>query len=311
MNILVAYDGSDCAKAAMDDLQLGGLPTNAKALVLAVAEGWPVLTSGTFGTLGEQGVLQSPQAVESAAVLADDAMDEAEELSKEGADRLKALFPGWEIEARASGGGAAHTIIETAEAFPADMVVVGSHGRSAVERLFFGSVSQKVARYAPCGVRVARGRSDRGDGPPRLVIGFDGSSESHAAVSAVAQRRWPAGTQAWVLTALDIRLSATFPTFGDGDAIKVVERQAQAAAAMLRDAGLESACELRPGYPNRLLIQESQAKDADCLFVGARGVTRLERFLMGTVSSAVIGRAHCSVEVIREQVTKAAAKVVG
>lgn len=308
MNILIAYDGSDCAKAAMDDLQLAGLPTAAQALVLAVAEGWPILTSGTFGTLGEQGVLQSPQAVQSAAVLADDAMDEAGELAKEGADRLKDLFPGWEIEARASGGGAAHTIIEAAEALPADMVVVGSHGRSAVERLFFGSVSQKVARYAPCAVRVARGSSDRGVGPPRLVIGFDGSSESHAAVSAVAQRRWSRGTQAWLLTALDIRLSATFPTFGDDDAIKPLEGQARSAAAMLRDAGLEAACELRPGYPNRLLIQEAQARDADCLFVGARGATRLERFLMGTVSSAVIGRAHCTVEVIRERATKDPAK---
>ena len=139
-----------------------------------------------------------------------------------------------------------------------------------------------------------------------ILIAYDGSSESQDAVTAVAQRRWPAGAQAWLITALDIRLSATFPTFGDDDPIKPLERQARSDAKMLREAGLDAVCELRPGYPNRLLIQEAQAKDADCLFVGARGITRLQRFLMGTVSSAVVARAHCTVEVIRERAIRRA-----
>ena len=309
MNILIAYDGSDCANAAIDDLKLAGLPMDAHAVVLSVAEAWPILTTGGFGTLGEQGVLQSPQSVQSAAILAGDAMDEARVFAKQGADRLKGLFPGWQVEGRACGGSPARTILDVAEEWAAELVVVGSHGRSAMERMFFGSVSQKVARYAPCCVRVARGHADRAASPARLVIGFDGSSESRAAVTAVAQRSWPAGTQAWLVTALDIRISATLPTFGDDDAIKPLERQARSAVAMLCEAGVDAACELKPGYPNRLLIQEAEARDADCLFVGARGVTRLERFLMGSVSSAVIARAHCTVEVIRERGTKHAAKV--
>lgn len=308
MNILIAYDGSDCADAAIDDLQLAGLPAGAFAQVLAVAEDWPTFTSGAFGMMGEQGVLQSAQVVQGARVLADDAMDEAALLARQGADRLRSLFPDWQVETQTFGGAAAHAILDTAEMWPADLIVVGSHGRSAVERIFFGSVSQKVARYATCSVRVARGRPDRVAAPPRLVIGFDGSSESQAAVTAVARRRWPAGTQAWLLTAVDVRLSATFPTFAEDDAIKPLERQARSAADLLRTAGIEAVAELLPGYPNRLLIHEAEARDADCLFVGAKGASRLERFLMGTVSSAVIARAHCTVEVIRERTTPEPAK---
>jgi len=47
-------------------------------------------------------------------------------------------------------------IVSAAEAEHADMIVVGSHGRGAVGRLFLGSVSEHVVRNAPCPVLVVR-----------------------------------------------------------------------------------------------------------------------------------------------------------
>ena len=49
-------------------------------------------------------------------------------------------------------------IVSAAEAERADMIVVGSHGRGAVGRLFLGSVSEHVVRNAPCPVLVVRPR---------------------------------------------------------------------------------------------------------------------------------------------------------
>ena len=51
--------------------------------------------------------------------------------------------------------------------------------------------------------------------------------------------------------------------------------------------------------PKRLLLSEAESHDADCIFVGARGLSRFERLLLGSVSTAVVTRAHCSVEVVR------------
>ena len=49
-------------------------------------------------------------------------------------------------------------IVSAAEAERVDLVLVGSHGRGAVGRLFLGSVSEHVVRNAPCPVLVVRPR---------------------------------------------------------------------------------------------------------------------------------------------------------
>jgi nucleotide-binding universal stress UspA family protein len=51
-------------------------------------------------------------------------------------------------------GEAAAAICREAAARRADVIVVGSHGRTGVRRLFLGSVSERVVRHAPCPVLV-------------------------------------------------------------------------------------------------------------------------------------------------------------
>lgn len=53
-------------------------------------------------------------------------------------------------------GHAAEEIVQAAEDEKADLVVVGAHGKSAIERFFVGSVSDRVMRHAPCSVLVIR-----------------------------------------------------------------------------------------------------------------------------------------------------------
>jgi nucleotide-binding universal stress UspA family protein len=53
-------------------------------------------------------------------------------------------------------GNPAAKIIEGAKGWPADLIVIGSHGRGGVQRLLLGSVAESVVRHAPCPVLVVR-----------------------------------------------------------------------------------------------------------------------------------------------------------
>ena len=56
-------------------------------------------------------------------------------------------------------GKPATKIVEAAKNWPADLIVIGSHGRGGVERLLLGSVAESVVRHASCPVLVVRART--------------------------------------------------------------------------------------------------------------------------------------------------------
>jgi nucleotide-binding universal stress UspA family protein len=70
---------------------------------------------------------------------------------------IKAPAPTVTIEHRLLEGTAATVIAETAEETAADLIVMGTHGRSGLTRLVMGSVAEEVLRRAPCPVLTVRG----------------------------------------------------------------------------------------------------------------------------------------------------------
>jgi nucleotide-binding universal stress UspA family protein len=188
-------------------------------------------------------------------------------------------------------------VIERADEWRPDLIVVGSHGRSALGRFMLGSVSQKVATEAHCSVRVARGRDSDAEAPARLLIGVDGSPDAEAAVTAVTTRVWPADSKARVVIALDDVVSEVIDQIEGGRAW--IRETIEAAGARLRAAGLTVSSQIRKGDPKSILPAEAESWGADSIFVGARGLSRFERFRLGSVSAATAARAHCSVEVVR------------
>jgi nucleotide-binding universal stress UspA family protein len=199
-------------------------------------------------------------------------------------------------------------VIKQADTWQPDVVIVGSRGRTALGRLLLGSVSQKILIEARCSVRVGRSHRQTGAPPIRLLIGVDGSPDAAAAVHAVATRQWPPGTAVRLVTVLDARMrTALIPprlveswvTAGDEEEHTWVPRMVEAMAEPLRTRGLLVSSVMKVGDPKQVLLNEAEHWGADCVFVGARGLSRIERFLLGSVSSAVAARAHCSVEVVR------------
>jgi hypothetical protein len=102
--------------------------------------------------------------------------------------RLRTVFPAWDVRAEALVGSPASAILNTANEWKPDLIVVGSHGRSALGRFIMGSMSQKIVTEAHCSVRVTRGHGIDAGAPVRILLGFDGSFDSRAAVRTVASR---------------------------------------------------------------------------------------------------------------------------
>jgi nucleotide-binding universal stress UspA family protein len=137
----------------------------------------------------------------------------------------------------------------------------------------------------------------------------DHSADGDAAVAAVCNRSWPEGSEAALLSVVDTVMLVNADS-GEPASAKWIEvsdeknwdevRQLFAADAQrLREAGLHAEVLIRRGNPADQLLEEANTWGADCIFVGARGTRGMDRLLLGSVSSAVAARAHCSVEVVR------------
>lgn len=303
MKILIAYDGSDCADAALDDLRRAGLPRrNVEALVLSVAEVWlPPPPSSSYEIVEAVRVAQNPTTLQKDYAKGSQSVEEALRLARQARERLQKSFPEWEVSAEVSNGSPAWEVISHADSWKPDLIVVGSHGRSVFGRFVLGSVSQKVLTEARCSVRVARGRVEADDAPANIYIGVDGSPGSEEAVRAVAMRHWPPASEARVVVAEGIPASASAESIeSDKEDRAWPEKIVARAVEMLRPAEINASAVILHGDPKRVLVAEAEKHGADSIFVGSTGLSnRFERFLLGSVSAAVAARAHCSVEVVR------------
>jgi nucleotide-binding universal stress UspA family protein len=312
MKVLIAYDGSSWADAALHDLPYAGLPQEVEVLILSVAEVFLPPPSPT-----PELPAPVPPAVQRAWAQATHALDEARTLAQQARAQLQQSFPAWDVGAEASADSPAWAVIKKAETWQPDLIVVGSHGRSALGRFVLGSVSQKILTEARCSVRVARQRRQADRGPLHLLIGIDGSPDAAAAVQAVAARVWPKDSAVRLVTALDARMStalafrrlpaAAGTAAGEVEASVSMAQTVEPMAEILRTRGLTVSSVMKEGDPKRVLLEEAEQWEADGVFVGARGLSRVERFLLGSVSAAVAARAHCSVEVVRPALSGAEA----
>ncbi len=293
MKLLMACDDSTDVKGLVADLRRAGLPPAVDAVVLSVADMLPIPSTPAATPL--------PAAVRHAREQAARAIEAAQRMAESAAVQLRAAFPAWRIEAEAQADAPAWAIVKKADAWVPDLIAVGSHDRSALGRVLLGSVSHAVLTHIGSGsVRIARPPRAEPDTPQRLLVGIDGSPGATATVAAVAARHWLPGSEVRIVAALDATLASLLGLVGESSADRdAVDAIVERAAATLRAAGLTVSTGVVGGNPKHVLVDEAESWNADCVFVGARGLRAAERFLLGSVSESVAARARCSVEVVR------------
>ena len=308
MKILIGYDGSECADAALEDLQRAGLGADVEALVMTVAD---VFVPTPLDEELEHTVpMYIPPAIKHAHERAQNKLAEATDIAKRVSEQLRSIFPAWRVSAGAEADSPAWALIRKADSWKPDLIVTGARGHSVFGgRLILGSISQRVLYEARCSVRIARASNEDPDKPVRLLIGVDSSADSNAAVEAVCNRHWPTGTEVGLLAVVDTVMPLVSNP-SEPSAMKWIEVADESnwnqvreifepAAQSIRSAGLHAEVLIRRGNPADEILEEAHTWGADCIFVGARGTRGIDRLLLGSVSSAVSSRAHCSVEVVR------------
>lgn len=294
--LLIAYDGSASAKEALNDLHRAALPAKCEALVVSVCDA--VLPPDTLPAID---VRNGPQAraiareietmVEAARSRALEAVSDADQLVEEGIQFLRANFPAWEVHGQSMVGDTSSAVLKEALQWNIELIVVGTHGRSAVGRLLLGSVSYEVAVAAMCSVRIARSTVGRRDLPIRILIRLDGSAESEIVVNQLALRTWPAGSEAVIVAHDENR---------NREEQKVRERIAVVEEDLRAVAGLHVSSKIAEVDSEKVLIAEARRIGADCIFVGSTMNDRNDGH-PGIVSAPLLIGAPCSVEVVRQR----------
>lgn len=273
--IVVAYDGSPDAQTGLT-----------WAVRTAIVTGQPVVAVVAMAQddLMPQHSLLWGERLEEARVSADRILGEA-------------LVSDAAVELRA--GPAVPVLLEEADS--AALLVVGSRGHGQVAGALAGSVSQHLARHAPCPVVVARPVAH--PGARRIVVGIDGSGGSDAAVDFACARA--------ELTGDDVVL---VHGWRDGSATGTTRREipekfmerlaeeqrllAEAVAGVQADhPDLRLESEAIPVVAWRALSDASAF--ASLVVVGSRGRGAFAGMLLGSVSQLVVQHAECPVAVVR------------
>jgi nucleotide-binding universal stress UspA family protein len=304
MKVLIGYDGSSYADAALDDLRRAGLPRECEALVLSVGNPPVIPPLASHEIIQKAFVGESVIAiVEHANKEAAQALHESNELALGASQQLQSYFPSWSVRPEATAGGPASELMRKAEEWQADLIVVGSQGRSAIGRFILGSVSLEVATNSSRSVRIGRRYDAQIDErAPRILVGFDGSPAAEQALRKVLMRPWPQGTEVQIIAVEDgvSEIIAESLSFGGTHVHEDGSITANRMNTISGGQGLRVSAGIRKGDPRDVLITEGQDWDADCIVIGAsRAGNTQPGFFANSVATALAADAECSIEIVR------------
>jgi nucleotide-binding universal stress UspA family protein len=146
MKIILAIDGSPCSDAAIEEVARRPWPVDTQVRIISVIEtpaplvAEPYLMAGSYFVEAEKICRRQ----------AEDAVGQAAAKMRGGQNGNP------QVSTQVLAGSPKRTIVEEAEEWDADLIVVGSHGYHSWERMLLGSVSQSVSAHAKCSVEIVR-----------------------------------------------------------------------------------------------------------------------------------------------------------
>jgi nucleotide-binding universal stress UspA family protein len=306
MKILVAVDGSDCGLAAVEEAARTPWPRGSLVKLLSVipdppvAAPWAPMPGVTYQEWQRSFEDRSLAAITLAlARFAEIAGPETETMSK----TVK--------------GDARSAILEEAEHWGADLIILGTHGYHALERLWLGSVSRAVVPHAKCSVQIVRRPKTSATGMKgfKILLAIDGSGFSDEAARQIAGRPWPPGTEINILSVVELPTTTTemwalpenYYSQLEESATEQAQKAIERAVVFFNAAGRESkvpvvlSTQIVVGRSTETILNVATQWNADLIVLGSHGKHAIERFLLGSVSHYVAYHGACSVEIVRRK----------
>jgi nucleotide-binding universal stress UspA family protein len=296
LKVLVGFDFSASAEAALH--WVAGLSRIGPCRVTVVYVSWPPREVWRLGLGGASpGTMNPPEVQE---LIERDLQERCAQIFGRSRPTLRVV---------ASWGEVADQLIETATAAAADLMVVGTHQRHGLKRLWLGSVSRWILHQAPmnvaCVPAVALASRVRKPGPSfrRVLVPVDFSGHGNRAI-ALACGLAPRGGEICL-----VHVMPPAPGFKPrSESAAVWARCREELAVRLRKLvpeavtrrGLRSRIEIAEHEHAAVAIcQAAERWGADLICMGSRGRSRLKRKLLGSVTEAVMRRCLRPVVIFR------------
>ena len=221
------------------------------------------------------------------------------------------LGEGVPIETRLVEGDPWREIQAAAEALPADLVIMGTHGRSGFEHLLLGSVTEKVLRRAPCPV-LAVGAKDIASSPGplfhRILCAVDLTAASQATLDFALSLAGENLARVTLLHVVENLLGEVAPELYRRipDVPSMGHTLVGQAREQLHEAGrtAHGFCDVselvETGKAWQAILRVAKERCADLIVMGAHAHGGLERLFFGSTADQVVRQAPCPVLVVRE-----------
>jgi nucleotide-binding universal stress UspA family protein len=205
-------------------------------------------------------------------------------------------------------GAAALVILDCARELEADLLVLGTHGRTGFERLMLGSVTEKVVRKAACPVlTIPRGAEARPDRPlfPRVLCGVDFAESSARALRYALSLAEEAEGRLSLLHVVEWLPEEPLPgAHGDAQLFQeslVTEARRRLAELVPREARdwCEVETSVRCGKPYQEILRAAAVDRAELIVLGVHGHGVIDRMLFGSTTQQVVRQALCPVLTVR------------
>ena len=299
LKVLLAVDGSEYMGIAVKTLKALKLRGKTELTIMTV------VPEHTFlGGITLRRIMGDAAARERAHKAQD---KRAATLLQESIDLLGAVS--MNVETLVARGNPAEQIIGQAHEIHADLVVIGAKGVTNSARFPLGSVAQKVMKYAGTSVLLVREATKR---VKRVLLATDGSKYSDAAARFLISLPLPRQGRIILVSSLQSHMAALvrMPTLDIQTNRRILEglRAAEEEAArslmaktvkQFRAKGYEVESFVLHGEPAAEILAVARTLNPDLVAVGAKGLSGIESFLLGSVAQRVARFSRYSVLIVR------------